>query len=537
MALGATMAFFLFPTAMLLGFHSHWDNVNGDVATGLVGFYEFAQDRWRWPLLYTLNLDAPTGTTIFFTDPNGILAVVGKLFFKTTGILYPYMGIWILASYMLNAGFGYLILKHLGVSILAAVAGSCLFFLLPAFIYRFGHHTLAGQFVIVATIYAYLRITKGVNNSEIYAWAFAVGTLVFVTPYLFAMCAALFLAALIDGYRRSNVTLYQAAIGFVVLIATAAFFVRAAGLGSGGLPKAGGFTDWSMNLLSPIWPQFSILLPNETILKGTPGQYEGFNYLGMGVLSLAMIALATGYRQFSCTIRGRPTLAIALGGMAIYSLSSVVYAGQVKLVSLHYETLPVLSEITGVFRVPGRFFWPFGYVLVALSITIIARKMSPAVFLAVLSSAVLIQFVEIAPLYNHVRARAALEEPAKDKDLVAPIIPNYTEVRIFPGFLCTNGGDRRAILTFQMVAALHGLPVNGAYVNRGGMGCAEHQKAVLADPFAGASTSNPLLIIFRKSAGEEMSAKLIGADIQCSAAPTVYLCARDKAPPIKTPRT
>ena len=138
--------------------------------------------------VHTFVQDSPEGTTIYYTDPNPLLAVPGKVLFKLTGVLYPYMGVWLLASYMLNAGLGFLILRHARVQPTAALLSAPLFVLVPAFLWRMVHVTLDGHFLVLASIYAYLRMTTVASRTEILLWSAAVGLLTFVNPYLLAMC-------------------------------------------------------------------------------------------------------------------------------------------------------------------------------------------------------------------------------------------------------------------------------------------------------------------------------------------------------------
>lgn len=533
---GATIAYLIFPTPMLLGSHDYWDHAVGDVATGLTGFYEFAQDRWRWPLLYTPNLNSPEGASIFFTDPNGIFALIFKILFKITGILYPYIGLWIFISYVLNGVFGYLILKISGIPIISSVIGSSLFVLFPAFIQRtVHHHTLTGHFIILGSIYSYIRISKGYSRQfEIYIWSIFIGLSVLVTPYLFAMSAPIFFAALLDANRNKLIERRLALYSLSALIIVAITALSAAGAFDNGTTAAGGFRNYSMNLLSPIWPQFSSTIPNSSFLLATPGQYEGFNYLGEGIIFLVLVTIITAWRSILNGIYKFNAISIVLLGMFLFSLSSDIYLFNTKLISLNYDTLPIIRDITGIFRVPGRFFWPVAYFIVILSIITVARNVFPKLLPGLLLAVVLVQVADLLPLFQRVQRLAEVEKSDTQRQIAA-ILPDYTEVRFFPGYLCLKQReDRGVILSLQMVAALRGLPINGAYLNRGDPGCPVKEANFMADPFLGATTPKPLLILMKRSLPTGNSEGIWDARMRCEELELVYVCQRAINPPVSS---
>src|ERR1700735_421535 len=68
-------------------------------------------------------------------------------------------------------------------------------------------------------------------------------------------------------------------------------FIRGTALSQYTIGGIGGYDYYSMNLVSPIDPghQGALLLAPQQI---GPGQYEGYNYLGLGMLMLAVISVA-----------------------------------------------------------------------------------------------------------------------------------------------------------------------------------------------------------------------------------------------------
>jgi hypothetical protein len=145
------------------------------------------------------------------------------------------------------------------------------------------------------------------------------------------------------------------------------FFPLSGTLGGG----ESGFGLYSMNLLSPVWPQRSGLLgPRLPVLDATGGQYEGYNYLDAGLLvaigvsGILLLRAAVARRSRSDLGPTRSLLATAaegqhralgfvLLGLTALAVSTRVYAGRVLLISL--RTRPS-DQIFGIVQSSGRAF-------------------------------------------------------------------------------------------------------------------------------------------------------------------------------------
>lgn len=196
---------------------------------------------------------------------------------------------------------------------------------------------------------------------------------------------------------------------------------------------------------------------------------------------------------------------------------------------MHYEDFPVLSEITGILRAPGRFFWPVGYSWLIGAVVILHRSKLSRMLPAILVTAVVAQAIELTPLYRNMQRGAAISQVA-DKSAIASAIDKHTELRFFPGFRCAKQGRGYPILAFQVVAAREGKPVNGVYLNRGVEDCDRHQAEVVADPFFGSTTANPLLILMKNSIEPGVLAEILKIGMECEETTETLLCQRSGAP-------
>ncbi|MGA0562027.1 DUF6311 domain-containing protein [Ancylobacter sp. VNQ12] len=527
--LGAIIAFSILPYEMLLGYQSYWNNIIGDNATSLAGFYSFANDKWRWPVLFTSYINYPSGANIYYIDAVPVLAIIGKALFKITGYIYPYMGAWILSSYILNGVFGYLIFRLLKMDVFSSFISSSLVILVPEFIFRHPHIGLVAQFFILISIYLYLKFTSASSKVEIYILSISISLVIVVNVYLFAMCFALIVAGILDSCRLGKVKI-GAAISIIMLIGIFALvmsiFMGLIGAGQS-LPGIGGFGIYSMNLLSPVWPQYSILT-GVGFLDTTGGQYEGFNYLGLGILGIFVVSAVFFWKSYLSLIKDRPFIALILVLLIAYAASTIVYLGDIRIAKFRYDEWPVLGRITSTLRSSGRFFWPVGFIIVISAITILYRNLQRRHFVAVLSLAIVLQVVDLQPLFRltHGNAVAVTTRVPPDGDVTLDLIRSHDMVMVFPGALCGPEEDLNRVLQIQLLAARAGRPFDGAYINRGNRPCKDIAAEFAADPWRGVDLPRALLVLMKSSVSPSFVAYGLGPDVKCREARYAYFCGR-----------
>src|SRR5271166_4558330 len=178
------------------------------------------------------------------------------------------------------------------------------------------------------------------------------------------MVGVVWLCAIIQRrLNRLTLTPEALAIGALTVAAVTIVIALTGQFGGGGLPfKLYG--QYSMNLLSPLLPQQSGLLPGlGGVIDATGGQYEGFNYLGLGLLLGSILLLPFEIDWLRRNLRAHLLLFIAFAALTAFALSDRVFAGHWLLYELPMP--PLLNPVLGTFRSSGRFFWLIGYAQVA----------------------------------------------------------------------------------------------------------------------------------------------------------------------------
>ena len=237
--------------------------MKGDPAQSFLGWAFFRMEKdWTLPLGYASKLNFPDGTPIAFTDSMPIVAVAMKAISKRLPSTFQYLGLIAFANYLLQAFFGYKIgFAILKDRLLAALAGA-FFTLGPPFVLRTGFHfSLSSQWLILATLWLYLRFDQGrATERTTLLWfcvlfLFAGG----ITPYIAVLCVFVALATVLLAFVRTrrhwpSRTVLWLAPPVVLLLSWTLFGFFKLDMGAGEY-AAPGYRYHSLNLVAPFDPQ------------------------------------------------------------------------------------------------------------------------------------------------------------------------------------------------------------------------------------------------------------------------------------------
>jgi hypothetical protein len=321
-----------------------------DSAQHYLGWEFFRQaPLLQWPPGKSPNLGPMGGSGVALTDSLPLFAFIFKPLTFWFTQPFQYFGIWVLTCFVLQAIFAWKLLtiwvKHWE----HAVLGTYFFCFAPIFIDRMTVHlALAGHWVLLAGLYLLFS-----PKSKFKHWIVLAVVSMLVQPYLAIICAALFFAWSLIGLLNTR-AVFQFVQRLVIFIGV----LFASGWSSGlfifglGSAQAAGFGTYSANVLAWVDPGFtwyekalwSRYVPDQW---QNAGQYEGMNYLGSGVLLLAIVAL--GYQLIKGTWKSRAVqLAIIASFVAMFGRSG---STQRDLVFL----LGVLSAV--VYSALSKHFW------------------------------------------------------------------------------------------------------------------------------------------------------------------------------------
>lgn len=431
-----------------------------------LGWHLFRHEPWHWPPGRIDGYFQPLGTAIGFTDSIPLAAFVLRPFSALLPAAFQYLGLWLTLCFALQGVFAVLLMRLWTTSVVHQLLGAVCFILVPTLLMRVGHPGLCTHWLLLWALWLYLRADRlpGASLAQSTILALVAGMVhpylaVMVLGILAALSARLFVARRASGLATIVLAVSTTLAGWWL---SGLFTVAGAdNLVSEGLSK------YSMNLLAPITATgWSTMLPE--IPTGAEGQaWEGFQYFGLGLLLLLVVALITrtatprGGRQVTVLW---PLIVVATL-FAIYALSPRVTFGSAVVAQFDSAWL----ERVAIFRATGRFFWPAAYLLLTMALAVIVSRLTPHWATAVLCAVIVIQFVDLSEAHAS-RRRTARDEafhgwrPSLGSPAWQRILPHYAHMIVYPPSYC--GPSPVDIESIAYMAGIHGLTLNGGLVAR-----------------------------------------------------------------------
>ncbi len=370
------------------------DWVTVDPAYHYIGWELFRQDpHVHWPLTYTDRLGYPEGESVALLDLNPLLAVVLKPLSPLLPEPMQYFGFEVVLSCALQFFFAFRIFRLilgtnlLGMALCSVVLPACAAAELPVHGTLLADESLAAAGGVAGVPSSYRRSRTLPPNQKKLGWGtrggypairrFVIAGIVLtaisvgINPYIAFQVLLVLTAGVASLLWQRRLTILQAA-GVMVLLCASGFVV-AYSLGlviEGGRGyTTGGYRVFSMNLLALGDPRgwTSILLPR--LPGATSGQYEGYNYLGVGVLVVALIVVGMAVLQRrklpSLNLRWLVPLLLCCLVLTLLALSTRITLGSRTLVDL--DPGEKLSPYLASLRASGRLFWtPYYLILVVV---------------------------------------------------------------------------------------------------------------------------------------------------------------------------
>ena len=485
---GLVFVLLVFPAGYLDGTAPLLVRPINDFLQHQTGILAYLNEPWHWPPFDSALLAAPAGTSLVFTDSLPGPTMVAKAIESLTGWRIPVLGWWMLATYLLQPVAMAAVLRALGVERpLPLLAGAVLSLTLPWFLWRFGHSALAGHFLLLFQLALVLGLARARDPGRRLA---AIGLLACATllvhAYLFLMVAAVGFAGFADALRRRQIDWRLGLAGLLLWLCGVGIVLWVAGYLAFSQPLWG-FGYYSMNLLSPLVPQVSGLLPGfadwlvtdasfmappeapplrpygglADMIDATGGQYEGYAWVGVGVLLLLGVTLVRRRADLAEAWHRHRLLVLVLAGLGLLAVGNQVWLGHIRLLAL-----PEPPGALAAFRSNGRLIWPLLYLVIALAIAATARLPRQRLATGLLLAAMALQVADARPmlerLWHGLRADPAELFPA---EVWRPLIAAHERLLVFPRYDCLGGHFEPAKeLAFHAAAA--GRPINTAQVSR-----------------------------------------------------------------------
>lgn len=448
----------------------------GDCATHFFGWLYFKNSAWQLPLGIIDGLTEPYPLSVIYTDSIPLFAVLFKILSPALPSIFQYFGIWGLFSLMMEGVLAFAIIKYYdGNAFLQIVIGS-LIILQPCMIGRmFSHTALAGQWIILLAIYIW--INKSFFSSfkrKIIAWSITMMLACSIHMYFIPMVAIIMLGSMLDDVLHDVRKTGQSIVIYIGACFAGIIVLFLLGAMSGNVEiGASGLGYYCMNLNS-LWNpmQWSKIFPE--IAMAIEGQYEGFAYLGAGVITaICMIAFLQIYkvcrihmksenRKVSIKWKDGIPLFIVVFLLLILAMGTVISINDLILFTWSYPHL--LDSILGIFRSSGRMIWPVCYLIViGIACYFIKKVKNKRLIYGVLTVCLILQIYDLSGKLVSIHVSTDNSNEIVYRGLEETIWNQISNNGLKHIYFCDNISDMKPLVNY---AAENGMTVNDFHASR-----------------------------------------------------------------------
>jgi hypothetical protein len=470
---GVTFAIFIAGFRVVNPFDTSW--FRDDSATSYLGWKFFRNEtHLTFPLGWSSAIGFPIGEPIAYLDS---IPLVGMIFWPARYILPPdfqYLGPSFVFNCVLQLYFGYRICRRLSENNeLASILGGLFFMTAPPFVLRAsGHFALTSHWLILAALDIFFTTTPKSQKSRTIgsvAVSFLAGG---INPYLTFMVLLVLGAGNLRRVLSAKPFSLAPAFSFSICLAAAVTSLTIFGFirpGESGVYAGEGYGALSMNLLAPIDPMhYGAALLLKPLPRGGL-QYEGYNYFGLGVILLGIVAL--GCRPSAARklfTREGVAVWVIIGASLLLALSTKATAGNLILYDIPLHSL---QTVLSAFRSSGRLFWPAYYLIVSGIIAAACVAFQRRKLILILSTMFLLQFADLKGLFRdvYVSWQNSSSTAFTDAGPWPMLGRNHRNLVVIPPWECDNNntpGGRAGYWTFGKLAAQQNMTTNSFYAAR-----------------------------------------------------------------------
>jgi len=401
--------------------------ISGDNTAGYIAQLFYLSDIWRAPIGANPNFGLDLSTSVTYSGPPLPILLIQRLLNINPEL--QFIGLWLLLMVCLQIMFGILISQQVGYKLLESTILGALF-VTPFFLYKFQvHYWLTAHFLLLWAFWIVLKClsTKKYLTLETTIFllvAYSINTYLLVMA-LIILSYPLILNILVENKIHIAVRRHMLAI-FATLLTSYFLIDFKAQTGTAyeniRMLFTGNYTETPSNLLALVNPAVgyardckkghcifgNLPVPDTFIenfsllnydLGGVQGNYDGFLYLGLGILLLLVVAC---FHSFA-TSKFRPFKDLKMQSrlLIIYVLLVSAYAITYKVSIGNYQLdlgdPKLLRWALSVFRASGRFMWLVAYLLIILSLIYIRNYIGIHSIRIMIVLATSLQLLDVTP--------------------------------------------------------------------------------------------------------------------------------------------
>lgn len=402
---------------------------DNDLRQHYIAWCNYRKDPWHFPIGLVDSLSYPYSMSIIYTDSIPVFAVIFKIFSGVLPETFQYFGLFGIMSFMLMGGLSAILLARFIDNPVVCVIGSEFYIMSFTVIQRMYYHTaLAAQWIIVLAMILWVYDAMLADTyKKVLSWGFMGFLCVAIHSYFLPMVGMILAALMVSQYFNTysiDKNIKQAikipvlefisfcVAGLVNLWILGGFYGESSGY-------AGGLGSFNANLNTFINP-----LDHGRMLKRLPEyydfQYEGFGYLGVGIIFLFIIVAAGMIARMINRVPEEAFHSTPLyGRLAICVVACSILSATLPLISINDKKIiwipypNIVERILGIFRSNGRFIWVAVYILMTAAISFMAYTFRQYRYTAIviMLMAIILQLYDGTNMYSARHQYYTMEYP------------------------------------------------------------------------------------------------------------------------------
>lgn len=357
----------------------------------------FRNAPWEFPLGLFDGYSYPERVSIGLTGGIPWFAIPFKLIRDFLPETFQYFGWWYLMCYILQAVFGYKLIRAIGVrhEVLAAL-GACLLVLSYSFLDRIAHMNLCAHWLILAALYLYFKKDqKGIWWKQGLLIALSIWTHPYLIVFNVSITGIHYFRYLLLREKSLKLIFFHAMSAVCFLIF--AWLIVGNHILDSSQATSNGLGMYSANLNTFFTPKIDgLIMPAWPRLYET--QFEGVAYLGIGVLLVLVLIIVYKLKERKAiTIKNKTWIMLGLAlAMFVFSLSHVISFNKYLIVRL--DLPEYVLEKFAILRSTGRYVWLLQYMILIYMVKLLASfSWEKKTKVAILAIALFLNIVDLWP--------------------------------------------------------------------------------------------------------------------------------------------
>ena len=430
--IGAILFIAIYGARILDPTYEDWLFQGGDLTQHYLGWVFFRKSDWHFPLGLIDGVLGSIKISVIYTDSAPIFALFFKLLSPLLPETFQYFGFLGLFSFMMTGACSTLLIHRFNKNGIFCILGSTLYTVSPVILQRlYGHETLSCHFMILLGLILWLyqdhKWEKKWQKKFMMPilWGLlgilAVSIHIYYLPMIYCFLLGSFITDLFKykKYRRPLLCFVSiTSFSLLTLWLLGAFYTKADISAQGlGVNSANINTFWNpLNLQGTRGGLVGYPSKGSRFLKAldvNKGQYEGYAYVGLGIMLGALILLIASIcrsikrkkrltsdigeflkkRKIWC-IAGAVVFTVAI----IYAISPSAYFNGRKIYDIYYSES--IINCRSSFRATGRFAWVGMYLIFTAVLYGLSRISRKKLMITLLAFCTVVQFADVSCLMS-----------------------------------------------------------------------------------------------------------------------------------------